>query len=337
MSQHTRLRTILAFVPLSMILCVCSGPARCQDSGDQGVMFRGDRAEIAVTVRGASGAVISTPASVRLYKDGIPINFSNTSSGRAFFIPSNFGDFTLVVEAAGYKSAQKDVSVTVAGMYEVDVYLQRELASNEVAGVPGGPTLAPEAQKVLNRGMEALRKGKLDEAEKELNKVARLAPANPNVLYIRGILYLMKRDWKKAESELQESNQIQPNQAPVLSALGMALCNEEKYEEAIPVLQKSLQLKPDATWETDWALAKAYYFHQQYDQALKMAEQAHTVTHGTNPQAELLLAQCLTAAGRFEDSAQVLREFLKKNGEGADAATARHWLDKLAADGKIRR
>jgi len=318
------------------MLCVCSPCARCQDSGDQGTMVRGDRAEISVTVRDASGANITVPATVKLYKNGMPSDQSSTSRGRAFFIPRSLGDFTIIVEAAGYKTAQKDISLTVAGKFEVDINLQRELASNETAGVPGKPILAPEAQKALTKGTQALRDGKLDEAEKELSKAANLAPANPDVLYAQGMLYLRRRNWAKAESVLQISNQIEPNQARVLSALGMALCNEQKYEQAIPVLEKSIELEPKAFWETDWALAKAYYFHDQYDQALKMAEQAHTTSHGASPQAELLLAQCLTAVGRFEDSAQVLREFLKSNAQAPEAITARHWLENLVADGKIR-
>jgi tetratricopeptide (TPR) repeat protein len=318
------------------MLCVYPSNVRCQDSGDQGTMIRGDRAEISITVRDASGTIVTVPATVRLDKNGMPSDQSSTSHGRAFFIPRGLGDFTIVVEAAGYKSAQKDISLAIAGKVEVDIYLQRELASNESVGVPGKPILAPEAQKAFTKGTQALREGKLDEAEKELSKAANLAPANPDILYVQGMLYLRRRNWEKAESVLQKSNQIEPNQARVLSALGMALCNEQNYEKAIAVLEKSIELEPNASWETDWALAKAYYFHEQYDQALKIAEQAHTTSHGTSPQAELLLAQCLTAMGRFEDSAQVLREFLKSNAQGPEAVTARRWLDNLTADGKIR-
>jgi tetratricopeptide (TPR) repeat protein len=335
MNQRIWLHAVLAVFPLSVILCTCSCPAWCQDSGDAGTMVRGDRAEISVAVRDSSGALITTPASVTFYKNGIPAGQSNISRGRAFFIPRGLGDYTLVVDAAGYKSAQKDVTITVADVVEVDIYLQRQLAPNEVAGLPGKPILAPDAQAALNRATQAMRKGKLHEAQKELSQLMKLAPANPEVLYMQGVLYMMQRDWGKAESVLQKSDQIEPNQASVLSALGMALCNEAKYQQAIPVLEKSIQLQPKASWETDWALAKAYYFHGQYDQALKMAEQAHTTSHGTSPQAELLLAQSLTAVGQYEDSAQVLREFLKNNKQGPDADTARRWLDKLAADGKI--
>ena len=331
-----RLRLDLAVLPLAVLLYVCPSPLRCQDSGDEGTMIRGDRAELSITVRDTSGALIATPSSVKLYKNGVPNDQSSTSQGRAFFIARGFGEFTIIVEAAGYKSAQKDVSITIAGRSEVDIFLQRELGANESASAPGKPILAPEAQKALSKGAQALRDGKLDQAEKELTKAANLAPGNPDVLYIQGMLYLRQSKWEKAEPVLQRADQLDPNQARVLSALGMALSNQKKYEQAIPALEKSIQLEPNASWETDWALAKAYYSREQYGPALKMADQAHTSSHGSTPQVELLLAQCLTAVGRFEDSAQVLRAFLKSNEQSPEAVTARRWLDNLAADGKIR-
>jgi tetratricopeptide (TPR) repeat protein len=330
------LRLDLAVFPLTVLLCFCPSPLRCQDSGDQGTMIRGDRPELSITVRDASGALVTTPSSVKLYKNGAPSDQSSTSHGRAFFIPRGLGEFTIIVDAAGYKSGQKDVSVTIAGRIEVDVYLQRELATNETARAPGGPILAPEAQKALTKGTQALRDGKLEQAEKELTKAANLAPGNPDVLYLQGMLYLRQSSWQKAEAVLQKADQIEPNQARMLSALGMALCNQKKYQQAIPVLEKSIQLEPNASWETDWALAKSYYSREQYEQALKTVQQAHTTARGASPQVDLLLAQCLTAVGRYEDSAQVLRDLLKNNAETPEAVTARRWLGNLAADGKIR-
>jgi Flp pilus assembly protein TadD len=331
-----KVRIALATVPFSALLCLGSPEARCQDSGDQGMMVRGDRAELSITVKDTSGAIIAAPAAVTLYSGGMPINRSTASHGRAFFIAPKAGEYTVVVEATGFKNGQKDVSVTVSDQIEVDVVLQRETGANETTGVPGRPILAPDAQKALSKGTRALRDGKLDEAEKELTKAAKLAPSNPDVLYIRGMLYMKQTHWDQAESVLQKADQIEPNQARYLSALGMTYCNQEKYDPAIASLEKSVQLDPNGAWETDWALAKAYYYTQKYEQALKMAEQAHTVSHGTSPQTELLLAQCLTAAGRYEDSAQVLREFLKSSGQAPEAVTAQRWLGNLVAAGKIQ-
>jgi hypothetical protein len=44
----------------------------------------------------------------------------------------------------------------------------------------------------------------------------------------------------------------------------------------------------------------------------------------------------LTAVGRYEDSALILRQFLKANANTPDAATAKRWLDGLVANGKIQ-
>jgi tetratricopeptide (TPR) repeat protein len=326
------LRASLSFAAAFWIF---SAPGRCQDSGDQGTMVQGDRAQISVTVRNSSGDIVGVPVMVKLLKNGMPSDQALTSHGRAFFVARGFGEFTVTVEATGYKPAQKDVSIRIAGQFEVDVNLQRESGSNDPAGVPPKPILAPKAQEALTKGSRALREGKLDEARKYLDKAVQLAPSNPEVLYVQGMLLMQQHNWDAAESVLRKSDQLDPNHARVLAALGMTLCNEKNYEQAIPLLEKSRQLEPAAGWETDFALGKAYYYHKQYDQALKMAEAARTNAHTSNSQVELLLAQCLTAVGRYGDSAEVLRGVVKSHSSDADTATAKRWLDGMTADGKI--
>jgi len=335
-SKPISLRYFQSVLPRLACLFLCALSARCQDSSDQGTMSRGDRGEIAVTVRDTSGEIITAPATIKIYQNGMPMDQASTSHGRAFFIPRSLGDYTVTVEAAGYKTGQKDVSLSIAVKEDVQIVLQRDLAPNETAGVPGKPLLAPKAKEALDKGSQAMREDKLAEAQKYLSEAMKLAPGNPDVLYIQGVLYLRKRDWGQAETVLAKSSELEPNQARVLSALGMALCNQKKYEMAIPKLEKSLQLDPTEGWETEWALAKSYYYREQYDQALKMVQQAQTDSHGAAPQVELLLAQCLTAAQRFEEAAGVLRAVLKNSAASPEAGTARQWLERLAADGKIR-
>lgn len=329
-------RSILRFLLLIPLCAPLSSTARCQDSGDEGTTLRGNRAEISVTVRDSSGEPIAVPATVKLYRGGgMPSGQSATSKGRAFFILQDLGDYTLVVEAAGYKTAQKDVSLPVAVRAEVDVYLTRQTASVDGSEVPGNPVLAPKAKKAFDKGLEALGESKLDDAEKYAAEAMKLAPGHPDVLYLQGVVYLRRRDWQQAQTVLEKATQLDPNHARALGALGMALCDQGKYEAAIAPLEKSLQLN-GAEWDARWALARAYYHHEQYDAALKMAQEALRDSNGKAPEIELLVAQALTAVGRYEDSAQVLREFLKKHGDHPQAATARRWLQRLSADGKIR-
>ena len=317
-------------------LCLLAPCSVCQDSGEQGTNNFGSDAELTVTVRDTSRQVITVPTMVKIYRNGALEDQRSSSQGRAFFIVRGVGEFIVAVEAMGYKAAQKGISITAAIPYQEDVYLEPDTTSGHTTGPPGRAVLAPKARKALEKGAQALEAGKLEEAQKFIGEAIKLAPANPDVLYFQGMLYMRQSNWEQAQAALEKANQMDPNQPRLLAALGMNLVNQKKFPEGIPLLEKSIQLQPVSGWGTKWALAKAYYYHEQYEEALRMAEQAHTDSRGSSPQVELLLAQCLTVVGRYEDSAQVLREFLKNNTDGPDSTTARRWLERLASNRKIR-
>ena len=321
-----------------MILCVLLLPhsARPQDGAGDPSFARGNRAEISVTIRDSSGEPIPLPAFVKLLHEGQQVDQANTSRGRAFFILRSLGDYTVVVDAVGYKSAQKDVLVQVAVKLEMDINLQKDSDPNYISGAPTVPILAPKAKDALQKGLQALRDNNLPQAEKYLKEATKLAPGHPEVLYAQGVLDLKQSDWPKAQAALEKATQIDSNNARAFSALGMALCNQKKYPEAIAPLEKSLQMESNGGgWETHWALAESYYHQQRYDDALKQSQQAKSQANGQAPQVELLLAKSLTAVERFEDAAQVLRDFLKNHPNDKDAPTALRWLDGLKTNGRI--
>jgi Flp pilus assembly protein TadD len=324
---------------LPILLCdfLCPFAARCQSNGGDQLEVRGFRAEINVTVLDSSGHPITVAASVKLLHDGFQYDQGLTSKGRVFFMTHTMGDYTVVVEAVGYKSAQKDVSVALPSLYDVDFNLQPDSSPSYTPGAAGNPILAPKAKEDLDKGIRALREGKLDQAESALDQALELAPSNPDVLYVLGVLHLNKHEWAKAQGVLEKATQLEPNSVRALAALGMALCNQQKYAEAIAPLEKTLQLAPPADWQTNWSLAESYYYTGRYDEALKISQQARVESNGQVPQADLLVAKALVAVGRYEDSAQVLRELLKNHTGGPEVATARRFLERLIADGKIHR
>jgi len=334
--QFAAMRIAKFLLSVVSLLLSESVPILGQDSSGEGIMLRGDRPEIAVTVKDPSGQTISTAASVRLSHEGMPVDQGATSHGRVFFILRDLGSYAVIVEAAGYKTAQKDVNLTVAMKSEVEISLQRESSSGGTAGGPSKPLLAPKARDALMKGLKAITANQLEEADKEIAEAMKLAPGHPDVLFGQGVLFLSRQDWPQAQSSLEKCTQIDSGNARALSALGMALANQGKYEAAIFPLEKSLQLEPSG-WETRSTLANAYYRHEQYEEALKASQQALTDSAGKGPQIELLVAQSLTAVGRYEDSAEALREFLKNHGDRPEAAKARRWLDNMARDGKIRK
>lgn len=312
-------------------------PVYCQDSGSAERESYGKGSEITVNVRDSSGEPISTAALVKLYRDGTTLSRQGeTSRGSAVLVVNNLGEFTVVVEAAGYESAQKQVSVQVTGRTQVDIFLRRLSDAGRGVGVPGRPVLAPKAKEALDKGLRALGTDSLGDAEKYVSEAMRLAPSHPDVLYMQGVLFLKQGNWTQAQDALEKVTQIDPNHARAFAALGMALCDQGKCDAAIAPLKKSLELEAGGTWETRWTLAKAYYQDARYDEALKMSQDALTASSGKAPEIGLLVAQSLTAVGRYEEAAQVLRDFLRNHADRREASTARRWLERLTASAKIK-
>ena len=322
------------FVPLLLLSLLLIRPSAAQDAGSTATEFFGKGVAVSVIVHTPSGDPISSSAMVKLFRGTILSGQTQTINGRAELVTNDLGDFTIVVDAAGYASTQKDVSITANGRAEVDVYLRPSSVS--AGDAPGRPLLAPKARKAVDGGLRALAADKMPEAQKEAKQAMLLAPGHPDVLYLQGIVFLKQRDWSQAQEILTKATQVDPTHSSAFAALGMALCNQGKYDAAAAPLEKALQLNPSApSWDTRWALAKVYYQQARYDQALQLSQTALSSSNGKAPEIALLVAQSLTAVGRYEDAARALREFLRDHADRREASTARRWLNGLSANGKI--
>lgn len=318
---------------ITLLFALSVVPAIAQHSVDESASH-GNEAEIVVTLRDQSGQLMTGPAFVSLSRSGFPASQTAANRGRAMFLAEP-GDYTVQVNATGYKNAQTDVSAPMPMTADVDVVLEKK-TDDSSSTITTASLLAPKAREALEKGMKALGENNLKEAEKYINEAMKLAPQDPQVLYAQGFLLMKKQNWTEAQTALQKSTQMDPNNAPALAALGMTMVNQQKYDASIPVLEKSLKLEPKSGYEVRWALGKAYYYHGQYDDALQTSQAALTESAGKAPDIEMLVAESLVAVGRYEDSAQALREFIKNHGDDPQAATAKRWLQKLTADGKIR-
>jgi Flp pilus assembly protein TadD len=331
----TLYRKRLTTLFLLVAVCLFSGsPAQAQDTPTDRMVPRVDRPEISITVHDGAGATIMAAGTVKLYRDGLLADQAGLSRGRAFFGSILFGNYTVAIDTTGYKSTQRDINVSIAMRYEVDVTLQRDSAPDANAGVPAKPLLAPKAKEALDKSLKALSKNKLAEAEKYLDEAVKLAPGHPDVLYVQGVLFLDRQNFPQAQSVLEKASQMDPTNARAFSGLAMALVDQGKYDQAITTAEKSLQLDA-AAWEPQWMLGESYYHLQQYDQALKASQLAWTASSGKDPRVELLVAKSLTAVGQYEDAAQSLRDVVKRYSDRPEATTAQRYLDRLKNDGKI--
>lgn len=321
----------------ALLCCViaAASPAIAQERPTDIGGIRGNRAELSITIKEGSSQLIGPMVTVKLYNLGSLVTQMSTSKGRVVFILNRLGDYVITADATGYRTAQKEISIPVAVEAEEEIVLQRDSAP-EALGSVGRPVLAPKAKESLDKAFEALNENKLDQAEKYLAEAAKLAPNHPDVLYLQGVLLLRRGRAEQAQAVLEKMTQIDPKNARAFTALGMAFFSENKYDLAVPPLQQSIQLDP-SNWESHWTLARTLYRQEHYDTALLEAQLAFGQSRGSEPAIELLIAQSQTAVGKFEDSAETLRTFLRTHPNDKGAATARRWLDRLIADGKIRK
>jgi cytochrome c-type biogenesis protein CcmH/NrfG len=297
--------------------------------------IRGNRAEVSVTVKEGSRQLVGPMVTVKLYRQGVLAGQASTNKGRAVFILSGLGNYTITADAVGYRSAQKEISIPVAVEAEEEIVLQRDTLP-EALGSSARPLLAPKAREAMDKALQALSENKLDQAEKSLDEAAKLAPSHPDILYVQGVVFLRQNRSDKAQPVLETVTRMDPKNVRAFSALGMAFVNQGRFDLAVAPLQQAIQLD-STSWDTHFTLAKVFYHQEHYDEALKESQLALTQAHGTEPAIELLIAQAQTAVGRFEDSADTLRTFLQTHPKDKGAATARRWLDRLIADGKVHK
>ena len=239
-------------------------------------MLRGNRPEISVTVRDSGGAEIAAPATVRVFRSGVPSETGTDSrKGRVFFMLPSTGDYSVQVSATGYESSQKDISIPVALKAEVEFTLKRKAEVNETIRRAGGTGARSESERGFRQRPAGARRRKNQGCAEIFRRGDELAPGHPDVLYLQGVVDLNLRNFADAQDVLEKATQIDPMHARAHAALGMALSDQSKYEEAIPSLEKSLELNAgDPDWETQYALAQAYYKVEKYPEAAKTAQAA---------------------------------------------------------------
>jgi len=129
--------------------------------------------------------------------------------GRAVFENVSSGRDSVQVTARGYARATEEIEIVGGGGGEtLYVTMKSDAPGEKQAEVPmGPPVLAPKAQKEVDKALQALPSGKLDEARKHLDEAYRLAPVHPDVNSLLGV-FLTNERVDTGESVLDESSHL---------------------------------------------------------------------------------------------------------------------------------
>ena len=288
----------------------------------------GSSASLTVYVQGPDGAPVDELAIVELTNlTGRFRQQSTTRSGTAEFTGLPGDSYNLSVVAVGFQRATEQFQLGDGGPNLITVRLQLESQGHPAAFSAGPPVLAPHAKKELGQALEAMRSGKLPEAQTHLAVAYRLAPADPEVNYVFGLYYAQANDWSNAKSYWEKVLSLYPKHFGALLSMGTVLLRENQPVDAETFLKRALDAEP-SSWRAHALLAEAYLREGFLDDSIQEAQRAVELGHGRAAAVEPLLARAFAKRGDTAQAIQILTNYLKENPLDA---RARQQLDGLQA------
>lgn len=273
----------------------------------------GSSGSLTVYVQGPDGAPVDQLAVVELTNlTGQFRQQSTTRSGTAEFTGLVSDSYALSVTAVGYQRATEQFQLGGGGPNIITVRLQSESEGHPAMLPAGPPILAPRAKKELGKALEAMRSGKLPEAQTHLAVAYRLAPADPEVNYVFGLYYAQANDWANAKSYWEKVLSLYPKHFGALLSMGTVLLRENRPVDAEVFLKRALDAGP-SSWRAHGLLAEACLRQGLLDESIKEARRAVELGHGRATAVEPLLAQALAKRGDTEQAIQTLTNYLKEN------------------------
>lgn len=293
----------------------------------------GPTGTIVVRLALASGVQIPFQAEVRLFSH---MGFQQSSDlikndPQVVFRNVPVGEYNVEVRAPGFATARDQAILWRPGtVAHVFVNLRPE-PTPVLPGQSGYPLLAPKVRKATEKGLQALREEKLEEARKQFERALKMVPGHPYVNFLVGIVFLRTNQFSEAQKYLEKATKVGPEFSAAHEALGVALSAQEKFAEAIPPLERALALNPDR-WELHWRVGMAYFQSDQMEKALAYAERAQDLSKGASPETLVLLGFARARLGQFDSALKDLQAFLAAHPDRPESPRVRQAVQKLQED-----
>ena len=188
--------------------------------------------------------------------------------------------------------------------YNVYMYLQPEGAADNTNVPPSGTTMTPKLQSEIDKAVTKMRRQQFDDARQHFEKAAKMAPGNPDVQYMWGMLEYYQQHFDLARTKFETAVSINPNHERALVSLGEIQLRDKQSAQAVQTLEKAF-LVNGADWRMHYLLAFAYADERNFAKAETHAQRAADLGgKDHSPQARVLLGRILSAEGKVSGGAQ---------------------------------
>jgi tetratricopeptide (TPR) repeat protein len=309
---------LLAPFVLALLFAIAPNPSLAQrgstsgSGGPLGGLPPDMLVTVVVSVRENSGMPIPGSAFVKLSSDFSGVHLTApTQDGAAATFPSvRAGDYVVEVSSAGYQTTTEHATImpTLAD-YNVYVYITQESASVRSAP-PGKTIMTPRLQSEIDKGLEKMRHQQFDAAHAHFDKAAKMAPGNPDVQYLTGMLEYTQQHYDLARAKFETAISIFPTHERALVALGELQLRAGQPDQAAQTLEKAYRVN-GADWRMHYLLAYAYAGEKEYEKARPHAERAAELGKERAAPVRLLLARILVAEGKNGDAKRVFDSVIR--------------------------
>ncbi len=108
-----------------------------------------------------------------------------------------------------------------------------------------GHTSGRDIDRLLQRGFEAHKAGRLDEAFEAYRKLLAVRPNHPDALHLSGMVYYARKQFEEAAERIQRAIRLQPGEPMFYYNLGATLHELGRLDEAEAAYRKALKIQPN--------------------------------------------------------------------------------------------
>jgi tetratricopeptide (TPR) repeat protein len=257
-------------------------------------------------------------------------NPSVTSNSR--FGENRYFDCDLRARLAGYRSQ----SISLANRRPMDspdigVILLHRLGASEGTTVSAVALAAPkEARKAYEKGLEALKKHKPEDAVRDFQKTVEIYPKHAGAWIELGHYRLAQNDTVEARAYFQKAIDADPKYAAPYMELAAIEYKAEHWPVLLELTDKIIQLDSFDYPQAHFLNALANYRLNNFDAAEKSAREALRLDTRKEYVATLhLLGVILAQKHDYPGAAEQLKAYLKEAPQASDAATVKGQLAQV--------
>jgi Flp pilus assembly protein TadD len=263
--------------------------------------------------------------------------FDSSPGSRALGMPRGLSERDLMgceirASLAGFRS---DV-VTLAGRRALDnpdvgTIVLRRMAKVDGFTFSGTSAYAPkDARKAYEKGRDALKKKKLEEAEKQLSKAVELYPKYAVAWFELGMVHQMNNKIDDARQSYAQSLKADEKYVNPYAQLALLAAAQQKWDETIDWSAKLIKLNPYHSPHVYFYHAMANLNTKHLDEAETSAREAVKLDQQNKlPRTRYLLGVVLAQKGNLKESAEMMRSYLDKQPNAQDAPQVREQLSEI--------